>query len=147
LKKFAHPSGKRSEDLANWRVDGSDGSRGSFAQQALELGEDALGSVSGPASISGRKKSLAAAARMSSRTVLALWLPILSMITISPGEVLKRLPSNRHGASIRQCSQEGRGRPVPVRDVGRDGTLNALGAILPAQLSEFRLIVPCKPSL
>ena len=44
----------------------------------------------------GRKNSLAPAARMSWRTVLPLWLPRLSMMTMSPGRKRGEREPSRH---------------------------------------------------
>jgi hypothetical protein len=54
--------------------DGLDSSRGGFAQQALELGEDLLDGVQ-VGEYFGRKNNLAPGERMSARTALLFWLP------------------------------------------------------------------------
>src|SRR5438034_10482129 len=83
----------------------------------------------------GRKNSLAPAERMSWRTALPLWLPRLSMMTMSPGfkvgdeDLLdlgpEAVPVDRaveHPWSldpvVAQGGQEGRGPPPAVRDLG-----------------------------
>jgi hypothetical protein len=60
------------------------GALGGLAQQVLQLGEELLDGIEAGA-IGGRKNSVAPAWRIAARTALALWLPALSMITMSPG--------------------------------------------------------------
>jgi hypothetical protein len=69
-----------------------DGSRDSFAQQVLELGEDLLDWIE-VGRIFPQKNSLAPRVRMSARTALPVWLPRLSMMTMSV---------NRHGPDTGQ---------------------------------------------
>src|SRR6266513_5025198 len=71
------------EQLADCRAEGFNGARGAFSQQVFELETCSMGFRSGE--YFGRKNSLAPAERMSWRTALPLWLPRLSMMTMSSG--------------------------------------------------------------
>jgi hypothetical protein len=120
-----------------------DGARVSFAQQVLSLEKTcSIGLRSGE--YFGRKNSLAPAARISWRTARPLWLPRLSMMTMSPAlSVGKRNcstpafagagSSTEAGAVDRavddagcrdavatQGCQEGQCAPAPVRHLGNE---------------------------
>jgi hypothetical protein len=75
------------EQVADRRRDGFDRACAGFAQQVLKVGEDLFDRVQVGRSgeYFGRKNSLAPAERMSWRKALPLWLPRLSMMTMSPG--------------------------------------------------------------
>ena len=75
---------ERFERLGDGGVERLRIARSNLAQQVLELGEDLL-DRSGSGEYLGRNRRLAPAERMSWRTALPLWLPRLSIITISSG--------------------------------------------------------------
>ena len=105
---------------------GVDGSLGGFAQQQLELGEDLFDRIE-VGRVGRQDKSLAPAERMALRIAWPLWLPRLSMMTMSPGlsvgtrncstQAVKLRPligpSSTYGASIRSWRRAA--RKVSVR--------------------------------
>src|SRR5262245_44727144 len=81
--------GEGAKKLADGCADGFDCSCGRFAQQMLKLGKDLFDGVQ-VGRVFCRKNNFAPAERISCRTILPLWLPRLSMMTMSPGRSVGR---------------------------------------------------------
>ena|SRR6266511_401040 len=73
------------EQLADCRAEGFNGARGAFSQQVFELGKDLFDGVQVRRVFWQEEQLSAGRANMSWRTALPLWLPRLSMMTMSPG--------------------------------------------------------------